>query len=95
MLNEPLKRTETKKLILSILKDGDVSFAQPHALERLEKHGMSTLDCLNVLRGGTVEEAEYENGEWRYRVHTVKMTVVVRFEDETELMIVTAWRMLK
>jgi len=23
---------------------------------------MSTVDCLNVLRGGSVEEAEYENG---------------------------------
>lgn len=92
MLNEPLKRTETKKLILSILKDGSISFAEPHAIECLEKHGMSTLDCLNVLRGGFVEEAEHENGEWRYRIHTGKMTVVVRFEDETELMIVTAWR---
>ena len=56
---------------------------------------MSTVDCLNVLRGGSVEEAEYENGEWRYRVHTGKMSVVVRFEDDTELMIVTAWRTLK
>ena len=35
---------------------------------------------------------QHENGEWRYRVHTGKMTVIVRFEDETELMIVTAWR---
>lgn len=93
MLNEPLQRTQTKKLILSILKDGSISFAQPHAMERLKKHGLSTLDCLNVLRGGAAEVAEYENGEWRYRIQTAKMTVVVRFEDETELMIVTAWRM--
>jgi len=92
MLDEPLKRADAKKLILSILKDGSISFAQPHAMERLEKHRISTVDCLNVLRGGTAEEAEYENGEWRYRVHTGKMTVVVRFEDATELMIVTAWR---
>ena len=92
MLDEPLKRAEAKRLILAILKDGSVSFAQPHAMERLKKRQMSTVDCLNVLRGGTAEEAEHENGEWRYRVHTGKMTVVVRFEDETELMIVTAWR---
>jgi hypothetical protein len=92
MLNEPLKRTETRKLILSILKDGSVSFAEPHAMERLKKRQMSTVDCLNVLRAGTADEPEHENGEWRYRVHTGKMTVVVRFEDETELMIVTAWR---
>jgi hypothetical protein len=92
MLNEPLRRTEAKRLILSILKDGSVSFAEPHAMERLKKRQMSTVDCLNILRAGTAEEAEHENGEWRYRVHTGKMTVVVKFEDETELMIVTAWR---
>lgn len=95
MLSERLKPTEAKKLIRSIVKDGFVSYARPHAIERLEKHGMSTVDCLNVLRGGTVKEAEYESGEWRYRVHTGKMAVVVRFEDDTELMIVTAWRMSK
>lgn len=95
MLKEPLKPHEAKKLIHSILKDGSISYSRPHAIERLQKHGMSTVDCLNVLRGGSVEEAEYENGEWRYRVHTGKMTAVVRFEDDTELMIVTAWRTLK
>lgn len=95
MLNEPLKPTAAKKLIHFIVKDGSITYARPHAIERLEKHDMSTVDCLNVLRGGTVEEAEYENGEWRYRVHTGKMTVVVRFEDDTELMIVTAWRTSK
>ena len=92
MLNEPLRPNEAKKLILSILKDGFVSYSQPQAMERLEKHGMSVTDCTNILRGGAVEEAEHEYGEWRYRVHTGKMTVIVRFEDETELMIVTAWR---
>jgi hypothetical protein len=61
----PLKRTEAKKLILTILKDGSISFAQPHAMEHLKKHHMSTVDCLNVLRGGTAEDAEHENGEWR------------------------------
>ena len=44
MLNEPLKRTEAKKLILSIVKDGFISYAEPHAIERLQKHGMSTVD---------------------------------------------------
>lgn len=66
MINEPLKPIETKKLIRSILKVGSVSYSQPHAIERLEKHGISTVDCINILLGGTVEEAEYENDEWRY-----------------------------
>jgi hypothetical protein len=59
------------------------------------------VDLVNVLRGGTVEAPAWENGEWRYRVRTQRMTVVVAFdpdpedadsEDEIELSIVTAWR---
>ena len=62
MLDERLKPTEAKKLIRSIVKDGSVSYARPHAIERLEKHGMSTVDCLNVLRGGTVEKQSRRAG---------------------------------
>jgi hypothetical protein len=90
--NEPLRPPDTKKLIRKIMKDGSVSYAEPHALERLAKHKMSMLDCTNILRAGMAREGEWENGEWRYQIYTGKMTVVIRFEDETELMIVTAWR---
>lgn len=60
---------------------------------------------MNVLRGGVVREAEWENGSWRYRVETPRMTFVVVFEpdlvtmpgdDESvgdiELVVVTGWR---
>jgi len=39
-----------------------------------------------------VAEGEYENGSWRYRVYTPRICVVVRFESEDILQIVTAWR---
>ena len=48
--------------------------------------------CANVLRAGTVGPAEAEHGEWRYRVRTQRMAVVVAFRSETELRVVTAWR---
>ena len=31
------------------------------------------VDCANVLRAGFVEEPEFENGTWRYRVRTAKI----------------------
>jgi hypothetical protein len=89
---EPLKPSEVRKLIHHILRNGDVTYSQPHAIERMEEREMDTSDCINILRGGTVREGEYENGSWRYRVETPKMAVVVTFIDEGELMIVTVWR---
>ena len=92
MLTEPLRPVEAKALIRDILVHGEVTWSQPHSLERLKKWGLSMLDCVNVLRAGVVAEGEYENGSWRYRVFTPKICVVVRFESEDELLVVTAWR---
>lgn len=89
---EPLRPPATKKLILNILKRGSVTYAQPHAFERMQERNINNLDCVNVLRGGAVEEGECCNGSWRYRVWSPKMSVVIRFESESELEIVTAWR---
>ncbi|AMV71137.1 hypothetical protein JCM30471_29590 [Desulfuromonas carbonis] len=92
MLLEPLRPPETKKLIRKILSEGIVTYAQPHAEERMRERDISTVDCVNVLRGGKVAEGEQENGTWRYRVYTGRMCVVVRFESETILQVLTAWR---
>lgn len=53
---------------------------------------LTTVDCENVLRGGVVRPGEYEHGTWRYRVETSRVTVVVAFRSESEIVIVTAWR---
>ena len=50
------------------------------------------VDCINVLRGGAATEGEYENGSWRYQIHTPKMCVAIRFETESIPELVTAWR---
>lgn len=92
MLLEPLTPPDAKKLILDILNKGIVTYSQPHAEEQMVKRRISTVDCVNVLRGGVVQNGEYENGSWRYRVCTPKMCVVARFESITILEIVTAWR---
>lgn len=92
MLAEPLNPPQAKALIRDILENGLVTYAQPHAVDRMRTRQISTLDCENVLYGGVVRGGEFENGSWRYQVHTPKMCVVIRFQEENVLQIVTAWR---
>ena len=71
----------------------------------MEKDDLTDMDAVQVLRGGVVREAEWENGSWRYRVETPKIVFVVTFDPEpvnppaedqdlsdVELIIVTGWR---
>ena len=91
MLREPLSTVAAKQLIGAILAGGTVAYSR-HARAELAKDNMTTVDAVNVLRGGVVEPAELENGSWRYRVRTARMYVVVAFRSEEEMVIVTAWR---
>lgn len=92
MLPEPLRPPAVKKLILKIITVGIVTYSQPHAEEQMRKRRINMVDCVNVLRGGVAKEGEYENGSWRYQICTPMMCVVVRFETESMLEVVTAWR---
>ncbi|MCM2358030.1 MAG: DUF4258 domain-containing protein [Geobacteraceae bacterium] len=92
-MEELLRPRDAKILVRRILDDGIVVYAVPHALERLSQRGISTVDCENVLRGGAVQDPEWENGAWRYQVRTGKIAVVIQFLSEEELLIVTAWRL--
>ncbi len=100
----PLRATDAKKLIRRLL-DGGVFVVPTHARERMDEHNLTNVDATNVLRGGVVGEAEYENGAWRYQVRTQRMVFVVEFDPEPEampsdaadlssdeLVVVTAWR---
>lgn len=88
---EPLKPPNARKLIRDIVENGVVAFSG-HALEEMEDDDMETPDCLNVLRGGVVGPAEYINNQWRYRVTTPRMCVVMTFLSSERLRVVTAWR---
>jgi hypothetical protein len=94
---EPLKPADARALIRRILASGGVTWdtsAQSHFLDELANDNLMTLDCTNVLRGGVPDPAEWndEYEEYRYRVHTNKICVVITFVSEHELFIVTAWR---
>ena len=90
-MDEPLPPDEAERLILWILEFGAFDFS-PHSFKELENDRLSTVDAVNVLRGGVVGPGEYEKGSWRYRVSTQRMTVVVAFRSETEFVVVTCWR---
>lgn len=91
MLNEPLKSDQARLHIRMILKCGITRFTR-HANLEMVKDGLSQVDVVNVLRAGLVENSEFINGSWRYRVRTNKIYVVVCFRNETTLIVITAWR---
>jgi len=91
MLSEPLAPDRARRLIQKVLQKGVVGFSG-HALAELANDGLSTADTVNVLRAGVVERAELERGTWRYRVRTDRIAVVVAFRSESEMTVVTAWR---
>ena len=91
-MKEPLSPDAATALIRSILQGGQVAFSR-HAIEELLKDGLTTVDCVNVMRAGRVKmPADLTNQTWRYRVETPRITVVVAFRSEEELVVVTAWR---
>ena len=69
-----------------------ISFTK-HAREQMSERDLKSGDVLNILKAGKIwSEPEYENGSFRYRVQTKKMTVVVAFKKPNHVVVVTAWR---
>ncbi|MFN8583355.1 MAG: hypothetical protein U0163_20560 [Gemmatimonadaceae bacterium] len=87
----PMKPADAKQLARSIVATGVVTFSG-HAMEEMANDDLATPDCLNLIRAGVYGGAEQVNGEWRYRVQTSRMCVVITFVSDTRLRVVTAWR---
>ena len=87
-----LKPAEAKALLVKILIDGGSVEFRPHARREMAKDAITEAEVLEVLRGGVVEPAEWENGEWRYRARRTTVYVVVTFLAETHTAVVTAWK---
>ena len=91
MVTEPLDGERSTTLIRRIAMDGDVAWT--HATGDLAPNAMSSLDCLNVMRCGSVKvPPELHEGCWRYRIQTSNMCVLVTFRSDTEIVVVRAWR---
>jgi hypothetical protein len=88
---EPLKPAGAKKLAREIVENGVVTVSS-HAREEMANDDLGMADCLNLLRAGVFEPAEFINGQWRYRITTPRICVVIAFTSSTRLRVVTAWR---
>jgi hypothetical protein len=89
---EPLKPPDARKLAREIFENGKVEISG-HAREEMLKDNLATTDCLNLVRAGSFEAPEHINGEWRYRITTKRICVVITFKSIDRLRVVTAWRL--
>jgi hypothetical protein len=88
--SEPLKEADAKKLAKEIVMDGTVYYT-PYFLDRMKERGITEAQVHRALRGGWCDPAEWEKGEWRYRIQNTQIYVVIRFDSETELTCITTW----
>lgn len=81
MLDEPLRPPDVRRLLRTLVPEA--LRVRHHAQERMRERGVNMAEVLHVLMAGAAQEGEWENGEWRYRVHARHVVVVVSFvEDE-------------
>jgi len=88
------RRTSVDQAHLAV-GTGDLGHrAEQPFLKEMAADNLTIVDCTNVLRGGVPDPAEWndEYEEYRYRVHTQRICVVIVFTSEEELFIVTTWR---
>jgi hypothetical protein len=89
--NEPLSPPVARRLIRAIAAAGGVRFSG-HAVAELRRDGLNTVDGHKVLVSGAVAAGEYEHGAGRYRVTAGRVTMVLEFESESRLVVVTGWK---
>lgn len=80
-----------RSLARAIVAEGIVEFSA-HANDEMQKDALDSTDCLNLLRAGVFQAPELEKSEWRYRVASRTMCIVITFRGPGRLRIVTAWR---
>jgi hypothetical protein len=86
---------QARKIISAILNNNSnlISFTK-HAREQMFDRNLKTGDVLNVLKAGKIwQDPELVNESFRYRVCTLKITVVIAFRKPNNIVVITAWRM--
>lgn len=94
-VSRPLSQADVRRLTREILElRGEVGWTS-HVRKELANDDMTTVDATNVLRCWRYmdpAEQDLRTGEWKYRIHTDLMGVVVKFRSVTQLTVITAWR---
>ena len=98
-LEHPLDYQKARQLIRRIVR-GDPGSVIPskHVRERFEDRNMNMSDCLNILRGGQVDDHEEKTNrqtgrvQYGYRVWIPGMLAVVAFVPGNRLVLITCMR---
>jgi len=93
---EKLNRNEAKKQIQFIVcKHLENIWFSKHALKELSNDDLTTVDALNVLKSPDskiYDEGELERGNYRYRLETANIIVVITFSaDGKSITVITTW----
>lgn len=97
-VQEVLTASDVRLLIRAILERGEELSWSKHIHEELDNDELSTVDAVNVLRCWKYmdpAEQDVRTGDWKYRLHTDLMGVVITFRSVSQLRLITAWRKKK
>lgn len=92
-MSRQLPEEQARKLAVQILREGSTVFTK-HCRQAMEDDALLETDIVNTIAGGLITEPGEVSlrGGWRYRVRTRRITVVIEFRSDEEMVVVTTWR---
>lgn len=92
-MSRQLPEEQARKLAVQILREGRTAFTK-HCRREMADDALLETDIVNTIAGGLITEPGEISlrGGWRYRIRTRRITVVVEFRSDEEMVVVTAWR---
>lgn len=89
-----MSRTQARKKLSEFLKlKPNRTIQTKHFRQEMANDDLIMNDVINVLHKGQIlEDPEFENGSYRYRVQTNKIVVVIAFNNPDRVILVTTWR---
>jgi hypothetical protein len=91
-MEEPLDPATARRWVDLILDGPGMTVFTRRAKEGFVAHGMTSVDAVNVLRGGHVGKGVKTASGWTYRAETRLMSVEFSFRGPNELVVLGAWR---
>lgn len=95
-LESKLNKEQAKKLLKQMMLSIESTniILSGYFRKRLKERKMESVDAYNVLKHGRIlVDPEWEQGEWRYRVETQNMLVVIAFTNPNTIRCITCWRL--
>lgn len=91
-----LNKNEARKLLIKMMANDCKILFTDHAIKELKNDDLDRVDAINILSSSAskiVDEPEQKNGNWRYRVITEKICVVIEFKSVNGILVITVFRM--